>query len=375
MKENNNIIDKEKEMDPDGPEDIENSGTDDQQVKTEKKAPESVSAVGVRFRSCGKVYTFEIGDLEVSPGTKVVVDSKMGLSLGNVVTSKHVMERKGEPLKKILRLANEQDFETTKSNRSFEDEARAFCVEKVKDLNLSMKIVTTETTLDKKRIVFYFTADGRIDFRELVRDLAGKFKTRIEMRQIGVRDEVKLLGGLGCCGRQACCNLFLTSFEPITIRMAKQQELSINQSKLSGICGRLMCCLGYEYKNGEGTVPSRAGRREKIAAVPQGLCDDQDKIEVEPDVIGESIVHDETAKDRDITENKKDKAEEAKPEIPGKKKRYFKRHKRRSKKQGAEKKVEKPATDKDTVSADKTDKARPLNKRKRFRRKKKQSNV
>ncbi|UCH81460.1 MAG: hypothetical protein JSW20_02305 [Nitrospiraceae bacterium] len=379
MTENNNIIDKEEVLDPDGSENTENSdimqsGTDDQTAEVEKIAPQSVSVVGVRFRSCGKVYTFEIGDLEVSPGTKVVVDSKMGLSLGNVVTSKHVMERKGEPLKKVLRVADEQDFETTRNNRSFEDEARAFCVEKVKDLNLSMKIVTTETTLDRKRIVFYFTADGRIDFRELVRDLAGKFKTRIEMRQIGVRDEVKLLGGLGCCGRQACCSLFLTSFEPITIRMAKQQDLSINQSKLSGICGRLMCCLGYEYKNGEGAEPARAKRSEKIAALTNGLCDEgEDKIEVEPDIIGEPIVIDIPVSDRDITEDKKDMAKETESEAPSKKKRYFKRHKRRSKKHVTEKKAEKPSTDKETGSADIKGRARPLNKRKRFRRKKKQS--
>ncbi len=165
MTENNNTADKEKEVEIIEPENVENSGNVqsapiDQSAEQKKKAPESVSVAGVRFRSCGKVYTFEVGDLEVSTGTKVVVDSKMGLSLGNVVTSKHLMERKGEPFKKVLRIASEQDFETIKNNRSFEDEAKAFCVEKVKSLNLPMKIVTTETTLDKKRIVFYFTADG-----------------------------------------------------------------------------------------------------------------------------------------------------------------------------------------------------------------------
>ncbi len=227
----------------------------------EPESPPSQTVVGIRFRSCGKVYTFDIQDIDAAPGARVVVDSEMGLSLGRVVTPKQIIEKTRQPLKKVLRVATEKDFETVKSNRSLEDEAKMFCVEKVNSLNLPMKIVTTETTMDKKRLIFYFTADGRIDFRELVRDLAARFKTRIEMRQIGVRDEVKLLGGFGVCGRQTCCSLFLTSFAPITIRMAKQQSLSINQSKLSGICGRLMCCLGYEYRENAG---KEAASRPKI---------------------------------------------------------------------------------------------------------------
>jgi cell fate regulator YaaT (PSP1 superfamily) len=215
------------------------------------ETPAGHTVVGIRFRQCGKIYTFEINGIDVSKGSKVVVESEMGLSLGVVVMPKHIIEKSKEPLKKVIRVASEKDFETIENNRSLEDEAKAFCIEKAAEYGLLMKVVTTETTLDKKRLVFYFTADGRIDFRELVRDLAAKFKTRIEMRQIGVRDEVKLIGGIGACGRQTCCSLFLTSFEPITIRMAKQQELSINQSKLSGICGRLMCCLGYECKDAD----------------------------------------------------------------------------------------------------------------------------
>jgi cell fate regulator YaaT (PSP1 superfamily) len=210
--------------------------------------PAKHTVAGIRFRSCGKIYTFELEDIDAAPGSKVVVESEMGLSIGNVVTPKYIMEKTDEPLKKVLRIANEKDFEALESNRSLEAEARVFCVNRAKELNLSMKIISAETTLDKKRFIFYFTADSRIDFRELVRDLAARFKSRIEMRQIGVRDEVKLLGGIGICGRQTCCSLFLTNFEPVTIKMAKQQELSINQSKLSGICGRLMCCLGYECK-------------------------------------------------------------------------------------------------------------------------------
>jgi len=239
------------------------------ETQTEAEKPASSTVAGIRFRSCGKIYTFDVNGIDVIPGARVVVDSEMGLSIGNVVTPKQIIEKTKEPLKKILRLATDKDFDTVKSNRALEDEAKVFCMERVKDLNLPMKIVSTETTMDKKRVVFYFTADGRIDFRELVRDLASKFKTRIEMRQIGVRDEVKLIGGFGCCGRQTCCSLFLTSFAPITIRMAKEQALSINQSKLSGICGRLMCCLGYEYKDASYPVDVSLSRDEAVVTVTE----------------------------------------------------------------------------------------------------------
>ncbi len=221
------------------------------EIPEETETPKEYTVVGIRFRPCGRIYTFEIGDIDISRGAKVVVESEMGLSLGFVALPGHTIENPREPLKKVIRVATEEDFETVRNNRALEEEAKAFCVEKAKEYNLQMKVVTTESTLDRKRLVFYFTADGRIDFRALVRDLAARFKTRIEMRQIGVRDEVKMLGGIGVCGRQTCCSQFLTSFEPITIRMAKEQELSINQSKLSGICGRLMCCLGYEYRNAD----------------------------------------------------------------------------------------------------------------------------
>ncbi len=225
----------------------ENSKTIDKNKKPDLPVKQDV--VGIRFKSCGKIYTFAVYGLDPKRGTKVVVDSDAGLSLAHVVTPKHTVEKAGDRFKKVVRVATDEDFETVEKNRSFESDAKSFCVEKAKELNLPMKIVSTETTLEKKRLIFYFTADGRIDFRELVRDLAAKYKTRIEMRQIGVRDQVKLLGGIGACGRQTCCNLFLTSFAPVTIRMAKQQDLSINQSKLSGICGRLMCCLRYEFKD------------------------------------------------------------------------------------------------------------------------------
>jgi cell fate regulator YaaT (PSP1 superfamily) len=214
--------------------------------------------VGIRFNPCGKIYNFEVNGVSVRPGMWVVVDSEMGLSLGIVVAGKHDIDRTEQNIKKVLRIATVQDLESDRKNSSLEDEAMAFCIEKAKNHNLYMKVVRTESTLDRKRLIFYFTAEGRIDFRELVRDLASKFKTRIEMRQIGVRDEVKCVGGIGCCGREVCCKVFLTSFEPISIRMAKKQELSLNPGKLSGICGRLMCCLGYEIAQ-----PSKEIKREK----------------------------------------------------------------------------------------------------------------
>lgn len=204
--------------------------------------------VGIRFKSCGKIYDFEVNGSgeEFKRGDCVIVESDLGLSIGSVVTGRHTVESPAKELRKVLRKATEEDFKRKQNNESFENEARDYCLERILARGLPMKLVSTEATLDKKRIIFYFTADGRIDFREIVKDLAAKFKTRIEMRQIGVRDEAKIVGGFGMCGRELCCKTFLTSFEPISIKMAKQQELVLNMSKLSGICGRLMCCLGYE---------------------------------------------------------------------------------------------------------------------------------
>lgn len=234
----------------------------------EDKAGKELFAIGVRFKSCGKIYNFEIGDIDVPRGTWVVVESDMGMSIGVVAKPKHSIENADQPLKKVLRIASAEDIEACKKNKEFIDEAKAFCAEKAKSRGLLMKIVSAETTLDRKRLLFYFTSDGRIDFRELVRDLAAKFKTRIEMRQIGVRDEVKIIGGIGVCGRGTCCSSFLTSFEPVSIRMAKKQELSISQGKLSGVCGRLMCCLGYEYDE---FLESK--QREKVVRVKKDASD------------------------------------------------------------------------------------------------------
>ncbi|MBI4847626.1 MAG: stage 0 sporulation family protein [Nitrospirae bacterium] len=265
----------------------------------EAEPPLKHTVVGIRFRRCGKVYTFEVNGLDVHPGAKVVVESEMGLSIGNVVTPKCSIEKPDGPLKKVIRMVSEEDLETIKNNRALEEEAKVFCANRAKELNLPMKIVSAETTLDKKRLIFYFTADGRIDFRELVRDLAARFKTRIEMRQIGVRDEVKILGGIGCCGRQTCCSLFLTSFEPVTIKMAKQQDLSINQSKLSGICGRLMCCLGYECKDApeEETAPPKG--EDFITVTDEPSAGPLQKLDSEVISAPESEQHAESPRGRD----------------------------------------------------------------------------
>lgn len=203
--------------------------------------------IGVRFKSCGKIYDFEVNGVEVQEGDLVVVESELGLSIGNVILGRHTLEDPDRELKKVIRKATEEDLHQSQENKNLETEAREYSLERIMARGLPMKLICTEVTLDRKRIIFYFTAEKRIDFRELVKDLAAKFKTRIEMRQIGVRDEAKIVGGMGICGRELCCMKFLTSFEPISIKMAKKQELVLNTGKLSGVCGRLMCCLGFEY--------------------------------------------------------------------------------------------------------------------------------
>jgi len=348
------------------------------EITKEPEVPNSSTVVGIRFRSCGKVYTFDVNDIDTVPGARVVVDSELGLSVGHVVTPKRIIEKTREPLKKILRLATDSDFETIRNNRELENEARLFCAEKAKAMNLQMKIVATETTLDKKRLTFYFTADGRIDFRELVRDLAGKFKTRIEMRQIGVRDEVKLIGGFGCCGRQTCCSLFLTSFAPITIRMAKEQALSINQSKLSGICGRLMCCLGYEQKDArteEAVSPAPDETLVTVTVEPAEnilLTVDSATISEEP---GAGISEDSSKSDREIKETPRDvRTQPAKPqEKSSEGQRRFKRDRRWKKKHRTEKapaestpvKQPQQPVQADTASQPES-KGKPLNRRRKF---------
>lgn len=203
--------------------------------------------VGIRFKSGYKIYDFEVNGIDIKIGDSVVVESDFGLSIGSVIKGRQFIEFPERKLKKILRLATEEDTKAYKENKEIEKEAKVYCLERIMARGLQMKLIDVEATLDRRRIVFYFTAEGRIDFRELVKDLAARYKTRIEMRQVGVRDEAKLAGGIGICGRELCCKTFLTSFEPISIKMAKKQEVVLNVSKLSGLCGRLMCCLRFEY--------------------------------------------------------------------------------------------------------------------------------
>lgn len=207
-----------------------------------------VNVVGVRFKDAGKIYYFAYGELWLESGDKVIVETVRGLEFGEVVVGpKEVAESEmGESIRSVLRKATDKDFELIAKNREDERKAYEICLQKIEEHNLPMKLVDVEYNFDVSKIIFYFTADGRVDFRQLVKDLAAIFRTRIELRQIGVRDEAKMLGGIGCCGRVLCCTSFLGDFDPVSIRMAKEQNLSLNPSKISGVCGRLMCCLRFE---------------------------------------------------------------------------------------------------------------------------------
>lgn len=207
-----------------------------------------LQVVGVRFKRAGKIYYFDPAEQEIGVGDPVIVETTRGVECGEVVVKpKEVSENEiVAPLKKVIRKATPVDLKQVEINRAKEKEAYHVCQKKIEEHGLPMKLVDVEYTFDANKIIFYFTADGRIDFRDLVKDLAAVFRTRIELRQIGVRDEAKMLGGLGSCGRALCCASFLGEFEPVSIRMAKDQNLSLNPTKISGICGRLMCCLKYE---------------------------------------------------------------------------------------------------------------------------------
>jgi len=204
--------------------------------------------IGVRFKTVGKIYYFNPGGMKIEKGSHVVVETARGLECGEVaIANKEVADNTVvKPLKKIIRLATEKDITAMHENSAKEKEAFRICIGKIAEHKLEMKLVDVEYTFDAGKIIFYFTADGRVDFRELVKDLAGVFRTRIELRQIGVRDEAKMLGGLGICGQPFCCSAFLNEFQPVSIKMAKEQGLSLNPAKISGTCGRLMCCLKYE---------------------------------------------------------------------------------------------------------------------------------
>ncbi|MED4126874.1 stage 0 sporulation family protein [Shouchella miscanthi] len=204
--------------------------------------------VGVRFKKAGKIYYFSPGSLEITGEEAIIVETSRGVEYGKVVVSPKFVDEQDVvlPLKQVIRLATAEDTLVVKENREAARDAIDVCTKKIEEHNLDMKLVDVEYTFDRNKVLFYFTADGRIDFRELVKDLAAIFRTRIELRQIGVRDEAKLLGGIGPCGRMLCCSTFLGDFEPVSIKMAKDQNLSLNPAKISGLCGRLMCCLKYE---------------------------------------------------------------------------------------------------------------------------------
>ena len=209
--------------------------------------------IGVRFRKAGKVYYFSPGEEDIKTGQHVIVETARGVEYGYVVLGTHEVDDKKviQPLKPVIRMATEADEETERKNKEKDKEAFKICLEKIKKHDLDMKLIDTEYTFDNNKVLFYFTADGRIDFRELVKDLASVFKTRIELRQIGVRDETKIVGGIGICGRPLCCASYLSEFIPVSIKMAKEQNLSLNPTKISGVCGRLMCCLKYEEETYE----------------------------------------------------------------------------------------------------------------------------
>ena len=219
-----------------------------------------IEVAGIRFKKVGKIYYFSPGNLKLKQGDHVIVETSRGIEYGTVVIplKKVTDDEIVPPLKKILRIATPDDDKQIEINKEKEKEAMKLCQEKIQKHNLEMKLIDVEYTFDHNKVLFYFSADGRIDFRELVRDLAGVFKTRIELRQIGVRDEAKMMGGLGICGRQLCCSLFLSDFDPVSIKMAKEQNLSLNPTKISGTCGRLMCCLKNEqaaYEDIIKTIP------------------------------------------------------------------------------------------------------------------------
>ena len=224
-----------------------------------------IKVIGVRFKKAGKIYYFSPADFKIEKGNYVIVETARGIEFGEcVVGIKEIKEEEiVSPLKNVIRIADEKDINKHKENKDKEEKALDICLKKIQEHKLDMKLIDVEYTFDNNKVIFYFTADGRVDFRELVKDLATIFKTRIELRQIGVRDEAKMIGGLGPCGRPMCCSTFLGDFASVSIKMAKEQNLSLNPTKISGICGRLMCCLNYE----QSTYEDIRKRLPKVGAI------------------------------------------------------------------------------------------------------------
>ncbi len=261
-----------------------------------------VKIVGIKFKEAGKLYYFSPGGHKVEVGDNVIVETARGLEFGKVTLAETEVKESEivAPLKSIIRIANEKDKKKHKENLEKKEEAMRLCQEKVDAHGLEMKLIDVEYTFDNSKVVFYFTADGRVDFRELVKDLAAVFRMRIELRQIGVRDEAKMLGGVGNCGRGLCCNTWLSDFEPVSIKMAKVQNLSLNPSKISGICGRLMCCLKFEnevYTHLKKGMPSVG---EKIKT-PDGMAVVTD-VNILENIIKTRLVLEEGSKEKNIEE-------------------------------------------------------------------------
>ncbi|ANB58862.1 hypothetical protein GFC29_2786 [Anoxybacillus sp. B7M1] len=230
------------------------------------------NVVGVRFKKAGKIYYFDPGELTIPTGEFVIVETVRGIEFGKVVIGNKQVDENDIvlPLKKVIRIADSKDKMVVEENKKAAQEAYQICLKKVEEHGLEMKLVDVEYTFDRNKVIFYFTADGRVDFRELVKDLAAIFRTRIELRQIGVRDEAKMLGGIGPCGRMLCCSTFLGDFDPVSIKMAKDQNLSLNPTKISGLCGRLMCCLKYENDEYE-TAKEQLPDLGEYIETPHGL--------------------------------------------------------------------------------------------------------
>ena len=228
--------------------------------------------IGVRCRNVGKIYYFSPKDFDIKSGDHVIVETARGVEYGQVVLPPREVEDEKviQPLKEVIRIANTQDDKKEENNRRREKDAYQICLKKIREHGLEMKLIDVEYTFDNNKVLFYFTADGRIDFRELVKDLAAIFKTRIELRQIGVRDETKILGGIGICGRPLCCHTYLSEFAPVSIKMAKEQNLSLNPAKISGVCGRLMCCLKNEEETYEELNRKLPGIGDRVTT-PDGL--------------------------------------------------------------------------------------------------------
>ena len=230
------------------------------------------SVVGVRFRRAGKIYYFDPGEAQPKPGDTVIVETVRGVEAADVVVGSRLVPETSisQPLRPVLRRASAQDLEHLEENREKEKEALRTCGAKVAEHKLEMRLVGADYTFDRGKLIFYFTSEGRVDFRQLVRDLSASFKTRIELRQIGVRDQAKMLGGLGSCGRQLCCCTFLAEFQPVSIKMAKKQDLSLNPAKISGLCGRLMCCLRYEAEQYAEAKAALAAAKSQPGEGPPG---------------------------------------------------------------------------------------------------------